>query len=88
MISSGVFLMKNKISKKKKDNYREFFLTNSTEDVDSPQATNLSMFSTQLSYISSFVSSGKLSPEDADIRIRDLYKAWKQANKSIENNPY
>ena len=71
------------MSKKNKDNYQEFFLTTLESEVESPLATNLSVFSTHLGYLSALVTGGKMTPEDAEKRVKDLYKVWKRSNKAI-----
>ena len=54
-------------------------------EIDSAQSNNLSLFSTKLGYISAAVIGGKMTAEDAEKRVKDLYKVWKQSNKSLED---
>ena len=49
------------------------------------RADNLHRFSTRMSFINASVAGGKMSIKEADRRIKDLYKVWKEANKSLES---
>lgn len=79
------------MSKKNREILRDEFLFSTpsiqgdVSFVEIAQANNLSYFSTKVSYISAAVSSGKLTPKKAEEYIKDLYKVWKQSNKSLED---
>jgi polyhydroxyalkanoate synthesis regulator phasin len=45
---------------------------------------NLQEFAQRVSYISALETAGKLSPEEAYIKIKDLWKQLKQSKKTLE----
>ncbi len=45
---------------------------------------NLHYLSTQLGYIDASLAGGKLTSKEAALRVKDLYKAWKDTNKAID----
>lgn len=77
------------MSKKQREQLREEFLfavPHTQGDVgflEIAQANNLAKFSVRLSYISASVSGGKMTTDQAEECIKDLYKAWKHANKTL-----
>ena len=52
--------------------------------LDIARADNLHRFSTKMSFISAAVTGGKMTAKEAERRVKDLYKVWKEANKSLE----
>ena len=51
---------------------------------DAAKAESLHAFSTQLGYLDAALAGGKITSEDAAKQAKDLYKAWRAANKSID----
>ena len=45
---------------------------------------NLHRFTTQLSYVDAALRGGKITPKQAARQAKDLYKIWKESNKSID----
>ena len=45
---------------------------------------NLHYLSTQLGYVDASLAGGKLTSKEASLRVKDLYKAWKDTNKAID----
>lgn len=80
------------MSKKNREQLRESFLfaVPSTQGdlsfIEIVQANNLSKLATRIGYISAAVSGGKMSPKDAEAHIKDLYKVWKESNKSLQSS--
>jgi len=78
------------MSKQNREQLREEFLfakgtlQGDATFLDIARADNLNRFSTKMSYINAAVSGGKMSTKEAERRIKDLYKVWKEANKSLE----
>mgnify|MGYP000161305259 CR=1 FL=1 len=52
--------------------------------LDIARADNLNRFTTKMTFINAAVMGGKLTTEEAGRRGKDLYKVWKDANKSLE----
>ena len=79
------------MSKKNREQLREEFLfavpttQGDVSFIEIAQTNNLSQFSTKLGYIISAVSGGKMTIKDAEERVKDLYKVWKQSNKSLQD---
>lgn len=48
------------------------------------QTNNLNNFSTHLQYISAMVIGGKMNVEDSYKEVKNLYKSWKSAHKSLK----
>ena len=71
------------MSKENRDQYQNYFLT-STEDATDAHVTNLEAFSLRLGYITAAVTGGKMSQEEAEVRVKDLYKVWKRSNKALD----
>ena len=69
--------------KKQREMYEEFFLSPGLSK-EAARTSNLSVFSQQLSYIAASVCGGKLTTEEADQRVKDLYKVWKRSNRSAD----
>ena len=44
---------------------------------------NFHHYSTQMSYLDAALTGGKMNTDEVAIRAKDLYKAWKDTNKSI-----
>lgn len=55
-----------------------------TDGKDSAMCENLHRFATQLGYLDAAIVGGKLTSKQAYQQVKDLYKAWKETNKSIE----
>ena len=73
------------MSKSQRDHYQEFFLVAEPEsDRADAQTMNLESFSTRLSYIAASVTGGKMTTEEAESRVKDLYKVWKRSNKALD----
>ena len=73
------------MSKQQRDQYQEFFLV--SEPIDSKtdaHTINLDVFSTRLSYIAASVAGGKMSVEDADLRVKEAEEARSIAARSSE----
>ena len=74
--------------KKSKDQLAEVFklAADCAKDCgeDVAKAHNLHMFSTQLGYLDAALMGGKLTAKQAARQAKDLYKAWKEANKNVE----
>jgi len=51
---------------------------------DAAMSESLRQFSTQLGYLDAALTGGKISSQQAARQAKDLYKAWKATNKSIE----
>lgn len=54
--------------------------------LDIAQINNLNSFSHHVSYLSSMVVGGKLTPTEAYKEIKKLYKAMKRSHKSLEGS--
>lgn len=82
------------MSKKNREQLRDEFLfavptaQGDVSFIEIAQMNNLSQFSTKLGYITAAVSGGKMTAKDAEKRVKDLYKVWKQSNKSLEDSWY
>ena len=80
------------MSKKNREQLRESFLfavphtQGDLSFIEIVQSNNLSVLATRIGYISAAVSGGKMSPKDAEARIKDLYKVWKESNKSLQSS--
>lgn len=66
--------------------YPEYLFTVCGELEDSEVAAidNLNIFANQLINLNASVVGGKLSPKDAEKRVKDLYKQWKASNKLLK----
>ena len=51
---------------------------------DAAKSDNLHHFALRMGYLDAAVTGGKLTTESASKQARDLYKAWKEANKAID----
>jgi len=51
---------------------------------EAAKAESLHAFSTQLGYLDAAMAGGKITSDQAAKQAKDLYKAWKAANKSID----
>lgn len=70
--------------KSKDELLKEFmFVTPLVEGKTGARCDNLHRFSQQLSFIDAAVCGGKMSHKEASRRVKDLYKSWKSANKSL-----
>lgn len=80
------------MSKSNREQLRESFLfavphtQGDLSFIEIVQSNNLSILATRIGYISAAVSGGKMSPKDAEARIKDLYKVWKESNKSLQSS--
>lgn len=80
------------MSKNNREQLRESFLfavphtQGDLSFIEIVQSNNLSILATRIGYISAAVSGGKMSPKDAEARIKDLYKVWKESNKSLQSS--
>lgn len=54
--------------------------------LDIVKSDNLNRLATQLIYLNAMVSGGKMSPTDAEVRVKDLYKQWKASNKQLKDS--
>jgi len=54
------------------------------ERKDVEAIANLDKFANQLSYLNASVVSGRMSPKEAEKRVKDLYKQWKSSNKLLK----
>jgi len=74
-----------KITKKHFDRVFELAIDHSRGSAkDEARAHNLHIFSTQLGYLDAALMGGKLTHKQASRQAKDLYKAWKDANKTID----
>jgi len=73
------------MSKQRREEYQDFFLLTVENGVESAQVSNLEAFNTRVSYISAAVTGGKMSVDEAETRIKDLYKVWKRSHKALDN---
>ena len=80
------------MSKNNREQLRESFLfavphtQGDLSFIEIVHSNNLSVLATRIGYISAAVSGGKMSPKDAEARIKDLYKVWKESNKSLQSS--
>ena len=51
---------------------------------DAAMSESLRQFSTQLGYLDAALMGGKITSQQAAKQAKDLYKAWKATNKSID----
>ena len=51
---------------------------------EAAKSDNLHRFSTQLGYLDAALVGGKLTQKQAMQQVKDLYKAWKEANRGID----
>ena len=51
---------------------------------DAAREESLHSLATNLSYIDAFLRGGKITGDEAAKQVKDLYKAWKSANKAID----
>ena len=54
---------------------------------DAAREESLHSLAAKVSYIDSFLRGGRLTADEAAQQVKDLYKAWKSANKAIDSEP-
>ena len=53
---------------------------------DAAKEESLHSLAAKVSYIDSFLRGGRLTADEAAQQVKDLYKAWKSANKAIDQS--